>query len=123
MNDWLAVRGQDDGRIFLPIRKGGHIDTGPMTEQAVYFVLRKRATEAGIKILSPHDLHRTFVGDLLDAGADIATVQSMAGHESVNTTARYDRRPDATKRKAAELLHVPYSGRYQMNILDNSEGS
>ena len=89
-----------------------------MTEQALYKMLQARAVEAGSQKLSPHDLRRTFVSDLLDASADIATVREMAGHENVNTTARYDRRPEATKRKAAELLHVPYSGRYQTGFLD-----
>ena len=43
-----------------------------------------------------------------DAGAALATVQKMVGHESVTTTAGYDRRGDAAKRKAADLVHVPF---------------
>jgi len=110
--DWLAVRGDGDGPLFPAIHRGGHIKHGQrMTPQAINLMLAKRAALAGVADLSPHDMRRTFVSDLLDAGADISTVQRLAGHSNVTTTARYDRRGEQAKRKAVDLLHVPYHKR------------
>ncbi len=111
LTDWLALRGDRPGGLFLPITRHGKIAGERMTSHAIYNVLAKRQAEAGVAKLSPHDFRRTFVGDLLDAGVDLSTVQQLAGHASVTTTARYDRRGEATKRKAVEMLHFPYRRR------------
>jgi len=108
LDDWLAVRGDEAGPLFYPVRKGGQLQTRRLTPQAVLTILNGRAAEAGVEAVSPHDFRRSFVGDLLDAGADIATVAALAGHATIETTRRYDRRPAAVRRKAAALLHVPY---------------
>jgi site-specific recombinase XerD len=106
--DWLEHRGAAPGPLFCPVNKGGRVELRSMTGQAVRLILSKRAAQACIGAATPHDLRRTFVGHLLDKGADISTVQGLAGHTQVTTTAGYDRRPAAVRRKAAELIHVPY---------------
>jgi len=109
VDGWLAVRGTSPGPLFWPIAKGGRLCPRRMTDQAVYNMLCKRAAkQAGLAHLSPHDLRRSFVSDLLDAGADVSLVQQLAGHADVATTLRYDRRPEHAKRKASEMLHVPF---------------
>jgi site-specific recombinase XerD len=107
---WLSVRGEDAGPLLCPVRKGGRLLLGPMTDQAVLYILRRRARRAGVASFTPHDMRRTFVSHLLDAGADLVAVQKLAGHSDVSTTARYDRRGEASKKRAAELLHVPFAG-------------
>jgi integrase len=108
LDAWLHVRGAEPGPLFQPVNKGGTIQRRRMSDQSVLGALRRRAKQAGVASFSPHDCRRSFVGALLDAGADISTVQRLAGHASPVTTSSYDRRGEATKRKAAELLHVPY---------------
>ncbi len=120
VNLWVGLRGESEGALLLPVNKGGRIvyerdDGGEkwparMSDQAVYDVVRRRQKEAGVKKLSPHDFRKTFVGDLLDAIGDLSAAQQLAGHADPSTTARYDRRGERAKRKAASHLHVPYFG-------------
>ena len=111
LGDWMQIRGEEPGPLFYPIRKGGVIVPARLTTQAVYEILRSRGARASVKPFSPHDLRRTFVGSLLDAGADVSVVARLAGHASVTTTARYDRRGEKAKQKSARMLHVPYQAR------------
>ena len=111
LNAWLRERGDEPGPLLCPVSKQGTIVLRRLSAQAVYKALRKRAREAGIARLSPHDLRRTFATSLLDCGADIGSVQSLLGHTSAETTAIYDRRGEAAKRRTSALASLPYRRR------------
>ncbi len=106
---WLTARGDVPGPILCPVSRTGEVAAGQsMTSQALMMRLKHRARLAAIGDCSPHDLRRSFVSAALEGGADLAMVQALAGHASPTTTARYDRRPEDAKRKAAQLVHVPF---------------
>ncbi|RCG18221.1 site-specific integrase [Sphaerisporangium album] len=109
---WLAIRGRAPGALFCALKKNGQPRrTGNrlarITGQRVADILIERIAQAAAGRRTPHDFRRTFIGELLDAGVDLATAQAMVGHASPVTTARYDRRPDATRQAAAERVHLP----------------
>jgi integrase len=106
---WLELRGLAEGPLFYPVLKSGQLVSRRLTDQAILNLVMNRGEKAGIKHFSPHDLRRTFISDLLDAGADISVVQKLAGHANVTTTTRYDRRGEVAKQKAVDLLHVPFT--------------
>jgi integrase len=111
LDDWLLLRGSWPGPLLCVVRKGGRVERCGISGAAVYRALAKRGTQAGLKPFTPHDLRRTFAGDLLDAGADIATVQRLMGHANTNTTAGYDRRGERAKREAVGRLHMAWTRR------------
>ena len=112
LSDWLYLRGEAAGALFTRIRKGGTILADGLSDQAIYSMLKKRGEEAGLSAFTPHDIRRTFAGDLMDAGVDLVTVQKLMGHSNANTTAGYDRRGDVAKRQAVKKIHVPYKRRF-----------
>ena len=61
--------------------------------------------------LTRSTLRRSFGTQLLENGADLATVASLMGHSSTDTTRRYDRRDAKQKKAAVATLHVPYVAR------------
>jgi site-specific recombinase XerD len=108
VREWLAVRAQDPGPLFVPIGKSGRLFPRRLSDKAVTHILQERAAEATITAFSPHDLRRSYISTLLASGVDLVTVSALAGHASVTTTATYDRRGDEAKRQAAERLVVPF---------------
>src|SRR5438445_9745376 len=67
---WLHVRSMEPGPLFWPVDQAGRMTPRRMTSQSILEILERRARQARVPRFSPHDLRRTFISDLLDAGAD-----------------------------------------------------
>jgi len=101
---WLNIRGKQPGALFNPITKSNSIQGRKISSQSIYGIIRYRAEQAKIAPCRPHDLRRTFVTHLLEAGIDINTARQLAGHTDIQTTARYDLRDEKTQKKALQRL-------------------
>ena len=113
---WVEAAGFDFGPILRRVSQRDEILEGGLSDRAIVQRIQKRARQAGLDHISPHDLRRTYITLMLDAGADLLSVQRLAGHAQPATTARYDRRGDKAAAKAAHSVTIGGSGMKRRNI-------
>lgn len=77
-----------------------------LNARAVERIVKKYSKSAGIsKDISPHTLRHTFATDMLSAGADIRSVQSLLGHSNISTTQVYTHVTDKHLREIHKRFH------------------
>ena len=77
-----------------------------LSRQGFFKILKQIAKEKGIKKeLSPHTLRHSFATHLLNHGADLRSIQTMLGHENIETTQIYTHVSDNFIKENYEEAH------------------
>lgn len=109
LNEWLHVRGDMPGKIFLKVPKGGRVVRikdkkgllRGITGQTVRDMVARRSMQLLGKHTVPTDYRRKFAAISFDLGIDISTIADDMGHSDLKTTKRYDPRRGRQKKSAA----------------------
>ena len=84
---YLKVRPSSRAKKLFLVEKGSHKGS-PISVRGIQKRMEHYARKAGLKICC-HQLRHTMATQLLNADADLVTIQDLLGHSRIKTTERY----------------------------------
>lgn len=109
LQDFWAIRGDHGPELFCCCHQSGKLLPGHrMSGRGTYALFQRRAEQAGIEGVRPHDSRRSYITGLLKRGVDVLLVSRLVGHAQPSTTQRYDMRTQAAAAEAARRLELEY---------------
>ena len=89
LDEWVSATGITRGKIFRAVARGGKVWGSGISENVVWYVVRRCCQRAGLEHIAPHDLRRTCAKLCHSNGGELEQIQFLLGHASVLTTERY----------------------------------
>ena len=100
IKNYLSKRTDTEEALFVSI------SNSRLTSRSIERIVNFYAIKAGIsRKVTPHTLRHCFATDLLSAGADLRSVQSLLGHSSITTTQIYTHITDKQLREVHKAFH------------------
>src|SRR5258708_15485985 len=85
---WRGLQRKPSAWLFLG--KRSHASDHPITPKVIYHACKRAARRAGLPNgVHPHTLRHCFATHLLEAGADLRTIQMLLGHSDLEETTIY----------------------------------
>lgn len=102
LSNYLSARSDDNEALFVSLKQ-------PYTRMTIGGIesrIKKLGRDVGIAKAHPHKFRRTLATNAIDKGMPIEQVQSLLGHERIDTTLHYA----MVKQNNVKIAHKKYIG-------------